>query len=145
MLSLVWFGLGRCGDDRRHLNKLEVKLSELRVSSFLMNSQYSKVKLALHQIASFSNRSHRHNPISTSSQPPKSPSYSYPQPSCGTSTPHISPQILRAPYSNGDVACITLVQHHAKTVDIAYIYDIAIIHSYRNYSFISRYFNWLMN
>jgi len=48
MLSLVWFGLGRCGDDRRHLNKLEVKLSELRVSSFLMNSQYSKVKLALH-------------------------------------------------------------------------------------------------
>ena len=31
-----------------------------------------------------------------------------------------------------DVAYINLVQHHAKTVDIAYIYDIAIIHSYRD-------------
>ena len=46
--GLVWFGLGRYGDDRRHLNKLEVKLSELHVSSFLMNSHYSNVKPALH-------------------------------------------------------------------------------------------------
>ena len=29
-----------------------------------------------------------------------------------------------------DVAHISLVQHHAKTVSIAYIYDIAIIHLY---------------
>ena len=45
-----------------------------------------------------------------------SPSHSYPDPSCGIS----SPQILRAPYSNGDVAYINLVQHHAKAVNIAY-------------------------
>ena len=37
-LLLVWFGLGRYGDDGCHLNKLEVKLSELHVLSFLMNS-----------------------------------------------------------------------------------------------------------
>ena len=32
----------------------------------------------------------------------------------------------------GDVVYINLVQHHAKTVNITYIYDIAIIHSYRD-------------
>ena len=32
----------------------------------------------------------------------------------------------------GDVTHVNLVQHHAKTVNIAYIYDIAIIHSYRD-------------
>ena len=32
----------------------------------------------------------------------------------------------------GDVAYIKLVLHHAKTGDIAYMYDIAIIHSYRD-------------
>ena len=47
-LLLVWFGLGRYGDDRRHLNKLEAKLLELHVSSFLMNPEYFKVKPALH-------------------------------------------------------------------------------------------------
>ena len=29
-------------------------------------------------------------------------------------------------------AHINLVQHHAKVVNIAYIYDVAIIHSYRD-------------
>jgi hypothetical protein len=32
----------------------------------------------------------------------------------------------------GDVDHIDLVLHHAKTGDIAYIYNIAIIHSYRD-------------
>ncbi len=32
----------------------------------------------------------------------------------------------------GNVAHINLVQHHAKAVNIAYIYDIRIIHSYRD-------------
>ena len=31
-----------------------------------------------------------------------------------------------------DVAHINLVEHHVKTVSIAYIYDVAIIHSYRD-------------
>ena len=32
----------------------------------------------------------------------------------------------------GDAAYIRLVQHHAKTVNIAYVYDIAIIYLYRD-------------
>ena len=47
----------------------------------------------------------------------------------------------------GDVAHINLVQRHAKTVSIAYIYDIAITHSYHDigpiHSFIYHREHWL--